>query len=71
MNNYGMTLKFLTEEFEMKMINKMVVFLFTIFLLIVVSGCTQGISKIEKDEIQGITMVSIPGGSFMMGHVYK
>ena len=47
------------------------VFLLAALILIVFSGCTQGVPEIEKEDIQGITMVSIPGGSFMMGHVYK
>ena len=48
-----------------------IVFLIAVLLLIVFSGCIQGVPEIEKEDIQGITMVSIPGGSFMMGHVYR
>ena len=38
----------------------------------ILSSCSQeGSHKIEKEVIHGITMVSIPAGSFMMGHDYK
>ena len=46
------------------------VFLFAVVLMIV-GGCSErDVPGVETEEIQGITMISIPAGSFMMGYDY-
>lgn len=58
----------------MKIHNGMLV-LFTAvtFVLLIIGGCSQGKDAAIKrtEEIQGITMLSLPAGSFQMGHDYK
>ena len=37
----------------------------------VLGGCAQQAPVVEKEDILGITMISIPGGTFKMGHLYQ
>ncbi len=51
----------------------LVLFTAVMFVLLIIGGCSQGRDAAIKrtEEIQGITMVSLPAGSFQMGHDYK
>jgi len=40
-------------------------------MLFVLGGCSQQSPQPATEEINGITMVSLPGGSFEMGHLYQ
>jgi formylglycine-generating enzyme required for sulfatase activity len=40
-------------------------------ILFLVAGCAQQEAAVQTEEINGITMVSIPGGTFEMGHLYN
>ncbi len=39
-------------------------------MLLFAAGCATQESALQTEEINGITMVSIPGGTFEMGHLY-
>jgi len=40
-------------------------------LLFILGGCSQKSPQPAKEEINGITMISLPGGNFKMGHLYR
>ncbi len=44
--------------------------LLSVSVLFVLDGCSRHVPVMQREEINGITMVTIPGGTFKMGHLY-